>query len=108
LHLMCQDPKKIAAKKPRKCRSFKMAANADRPLLNEPSKWLCSWLEGIRTFERRPPSPDLVWKLRPTMFAIRSQGRKATSIDAEETKWEVKTDGSISIRHSIQSVLRFM
>ncbi len=24
------------------------------------------------------------------MFAIRSQGRKTTSIDAEETKWEVK------------------
>ena len=38
------------------------------------------------------------WKQNPfgelfrkrTMFAIRSQGRKNTSIDAEESKWEVK------------------
>jgi hypothetical protein len=25
------------------------------------------------------------------MFAIRSQGRKNTSLDAEESKWEVRT-----------------
>ena len=42
---------------------------------------------GKKNFEVKICLHKKIWNLK--MFAIRSQGRKTTSIDAEESKWEV-------------------